>query len=85
MKNTGEISRKLNEMEANKLPYTEYKQWFIRMLKKLSENFNSTKKDRETIQKNKSEMKDTLTKMINNLQGIDSRVDDAENQIRDLG
>ena len=29
-------------------------------------------------------MKDTLTEMKNNLQGINSRVDEAENQISDL-
>ena len=29
-------------------------------------------------------MKDTLTEMKNNLQGISSRVDEAENQISDL-
>ena len=38
----------------------------------------------ETIEKNQSEMKDTLTEMKNNLQGINSRVDDAKNQINDL-
>ena len=29
-------------------------------------------------------MKDTLTEMKNNLQGVDSRADDAENQISNL-
>ena len=42
------------------------------------------KKDIETIKKNQSEMKDTLTKMKNNLQGINSGVDEAKNQISDL-
>ena len=53
------------------------KRWFIRMFKKLSENLNSIKK----IQ---SEMKDTLIEIKNNLQGNNSRVDEAENQINDL-
>ena len=48
------------------------------MLKKLSEDLNSIKK----IQ---SEVKDTLIKIKNNLQGNNSRVDEAENQINDLG
>ena len=38
----------------------------------------------ETIKKNQSEMKDTLNEMKNNLQGINSRVDEAKNQINDL-
>ena len=38
----------------------------------------------ETIKKNQSEMKDTLTEMKNSLQVINSTVDEAENQITDL-
>ena len=60
--------KELSEMEASKLPGTEFKTMVIRMLKELSENFNSMKKDIETIKKNQSEMKDTLTNMKNNLQ-----------------
>ena len=37
------------------------------------------KKDMETIKRNQSEMKDTLTEMKNNLKGIKSRADKAEN------
>ena len=44
------------------------------MLKKLNEDLSSTKKI-------KSEMKDTLTEIKNNLQGNNNRVDEAENQI----
>ena len=47
------------------------------MLKELSEDFNS-------IKKMQSEMKDTLIKIKNNLQGNNSRVDEAEDQINDL-
>ena len=49
----------------------------IRMLKELSENLSSIKK----IQ---SETKDSWTEIKNNLQGNNSRVDEAENQINDL-
>ena len=42
------------------------------------------KKDVETRKTNQSEMKATLTEMKNNLQGINSKVDEAENQISDL-
>ena len=36
------------------------------------------------MKKNQSDMKDTLTEVKINLQGINSRVGIAENQIRDL-
>ena len=47
------------------------------MLKEPSEELNSIKK----IQ---SETKSTLSETENNLQGNNSRVDEAENQIKDL-
>ena len=47
------------------------------MLRELSEDLNSIKK----IQ---SETKDILIEIKNNLQGNNSRVDEAENQINDL-
>ena len=48
-----------------------------RMLKEPSEDINNIKK----IQ---SETKDTLIEIKNNLQGKNSRLDEAENQINDL-
>ena len=47
------------------------------MLKELSEDLDSI----NTIQ---SEMKDTLIEIKNNLQGNNSRVDEAKSQINDL-
>ena len=41
-------------MEARKLPDTEIKTMVIRMLKKLSENFNIIKYNMETIKNNQS-------------------------------
>ena len=67
----------VNEREVSNLSDAEFKTLVIRMLKKLSENFNSIKK----IQ---SETKDTLIEIKNNLQGNNSRVNEAENQINDL-
>ena len=67
--------KKLNEMEASKLQDTEFKTMVIWMLKKLSDNFKSTENGIEIIKINQSEIKDTLTEMKNNLQGIYSRVD----------
>ena len=50
---------------------------YIRMLKKLSEDLSSIKKIH-------SEMKDTLIETKNNLQGNNSRMDEAKNPIHDL-
>ena len=67
-------------MEISNLSDAEFKTLVIRvirMLKELSKNLNSTKK----IQ---SEIRDTLIKINNNLQGNNSRVEEAENQINDV-
>ena len=64
--------KELNEMEINNLSDTRFKTLVIRMLKKLSEDLNSIKK----IQ---SEMKGTQIEIKNNLQGNNSRLDEAGN------
>ena len=66
----------LNKMEISNPSDAEFKTLVVRMLKELNEELNSIKK----IQ---SEMKDTLIKIKNNLQG-NSRVDEAKNQINDM-
>ena len=77
-KTTDQTSEKeLNKMEISNLSDAEFKTLVIRMLKDLSEDFNSIKK----IQ---AEMKDKLIEIKNNFQEINSRVDEAENQINDL-
>ena len=69
--------KELNEMEISNLSNAEFKILVVRMLKELSEDFSSIKK----IQ---SETKYILIEIKNNLQGNNSRVDEAENQINDL-
>ena len=59
-------------MEKSNLSGAEFKTLVIRMLTELSEDLSSIKK----IQ---SETKDTLIEIKNNLQGNNSRVDEAEN------
>ena len=54
--------KELNKMETSKLPDAEFKTLDINIIKELNEDLNSIKK----IQ---SEMKDTLIKTKNNLQG----------------
>ena len=63
-------------MEMSNLSDAEFKALVIRILKELSEYFNS-------IKKSQAEMKDILMEM-NNLQGINSRGDEADNQINDM-
>ena len=60
-----------NEMEVSNLSDAECKTLVIRMLKELSEDLNSIKK----IQ---SETSDTLIEIKNNLQGNNSRMDEAK-------
>ena len=69
--------KKLNKMENGNLLNAEFKILVIRLLSELSENLNSIK----MIQ---TEMKVTLIEIKNNLQGINNRVAEAENQISDL-
>ena len=64
-------------MEINYLSGAEFKTLFIRMFKELS-------KDLSSIKKIQSETKDSLIEIKNNLQGNNSRVDEAKNQINDL-
>ena len=69
--------KELNKTEISNLSEAEFKTLVIRMLKELREDLNSIKK----IQ---SEMKDILIEIKNNLQGNNSRVDEAKNQINDM-
>ena len=66
-----------NKMEISNLSDAELKTWVIMMLKECSGYFNITKKTQ-------AEMKNKLTKLKNNLEGINSGVDEAKNQINDL-
>ena len=61
-------------MEINNLSDAEFKPLGIRMLKELIGYFNSIKKTQE-------EMKATLSKIQKNVQKINSKVDEAKNQI----
>ena len=69
--------KELNKMEISNLSDAEFKTLVIRMLRELSEYFNS-------IKKSQAEMKVTLSEIKKNLQGTNSGGDEAENQINDL-
>ena len=64
-------------MGINNLSDAKFKTLVIRMLKELSEDLSS-------IKKTQLEMKETLIEIKNSLQGNNSKVDEAENQINDL-
>ena len=59
-------------MEISNLSDAEFKTLVMRMLKELSEDLSS-------LRKIQSEMKKTLIEVKNNLQGINSGVDEAKN------
>ena len=65
-------------MEISNLLDAELKTLVIRMVRELSEDLNY-------IEKIQSEMNDPLIKIKNNLQRHNSIMDEAENQINDLG
>ena len=69
--------KKLNEMEVRNLSDAELKTLVTKMLKELSEDLKS-------IKQSQSETKDTLIKIKDNLQGNNSKMDEAKNQINDL-
>ena len=48
------LEKELNKMETMNIPEAKFKTLAMRMLKKLSENFNSIKKKMKTIKKNQS-------------------------------
>ena len=66
------LEKDLNKMEISNLSDAEFKTLVIRMLREFSEDLNS-------IKKMQSKKKDTLIKIWNNLQGNNSRVDEAKN------
>ena len=70
-------AKELNKMEISNLSNAEFKTLVIRLFKELTGFFNS-------IKKTQAEMKVTLNEIKKNLQGTNSGVDEAENQINDL-
>ena len=69
--------KELNKMEISNVSETQFKTMAIKMLKELIGYFNS-------IKKTQAEIKVTLSEVKKNLQGTNSGVDEAKNQINDL-
>ena len=70
-------NKPLNKRETSNPLEAEFKTLVKRILSELSVNFNN-------IEKNLSAMKGKRTEMKNNLQGSNSRVGEAKNQINDI-
>ena len=68
----------LNKVEGSNLSDAKFQTLVIRMFKELSEDLGTVKKNTQ------SETKDTIVEIENNLQGNNSRVDEAEIQIDDV-
>ena len=69
--------KELSDEEIYNLSDAEFKTLVIRMLKELNEDLSS-------IKKTQSETTGTVIEIKNNIQGNNSRVNEAENQINDL-
>ena len=67
--------QELNEMEMSNLSDAEFKTLVIRMLKELSEDLNNIKK---------TQLENSLVEINKNLQGNNSRMEKAKNQINDM-
>ena len=74
----------LSEIKASNLSDMEFKAMVLRMLKELSGNYITMKKDIETLNNNQLEMKNAVSEMKNTLEAIKSRLDEAEDQNREL-
>ena len=68
--------KELNNKEMSNLSDAEFKTLVIRMLKELNEDLSSIKKTQSET--------NTLIEIKNNLQGNNSRMNEAKNQINDL-
>ena len=69
--------KELNKMDISHLSDAEFKMLVIRMRNEFSEDLSS-------IKKIWSKTKELLIEIKNNLQGNNSRVDEAKNQMNDL-
>ena len=88
--NTSE--KQLNEVEIGNLPQKEFRTMIVKMIKdpgkrmeakteKMQEMFN---KDLEELKDKQTEMNNTTTEMKTTLEGINSRITEAEEWISDL-
>ena len=77
--------KELNEIEASNVSGIEFNKIVIRMLKELSDNYKELKwelqqheKGNRNYKQEPGKMKDTIPEVKNTLEGIKSRLDEAE-------
>ena len=72
----------INEDEIGKLPEKEFRITIIKMIKNLENKMEkiqeSSEKDLEELKKKHTETNNTITEIKNTLEGINSRVSEAE-------
>ena len=82
MKGQDKIQEKqLSEVEIGKLPKKEFRIMIVKMIQDLGKRM---KKTQEMFSKDLEELKNEQTKMNNALEGINSRITEAEEWINDL-
>ena len=79
----------LSEVEIGNLPEKEFRVMTVKTIIELrrrmdtqSKKLEVFNKDLENMKNNQTEMKNTLTEMKNTLEGINSRLNDTEEQIK---
>ena len=72
----------INEEEIGKLPETEFRIMVVKMIKnlenKMEEMQESINKDLEKLKNKSKEANNTITEIRNTLEGINSRISEAE-------
>ena len=85
---TRNIEVQINEEEIGKLPEKEFRIMIVKMIKNLENKMEkmqeSINKDLEELKNKHPERNNTITEMKNALEGINSRISEAEEQISKL-
>ena len=89
MKEQGENSPdQTNEEEIGSLPEKEFRIMIVRMIQNLGNRMEKIKqtfnKDLEELKSKQTMMNDTINEIKNSLEGISSRITEAERRISDL-
>lgn len=84
--NWKKIKIKQNKLETSNLPDEKFKILIISMLNELGEKnrWSHRNKEWKNIKKNPPELKNTIAEMKKMLEGINSKLDETENQIINL-
>ena len=76
---TRNIEVQINEEEMGKLPEKEFRIMIVKMIKNLeNEMQESTRKDLEELKNKHTETNNTITEIKSSLEGINSRIFEAE-------